>query len=125
MTDEISEELPVGRQAGDHAIGERSAQPPDRLPAIRPVRNDLREEGVIEDADLVALLHPAVDPDPDFVYRQSKLADPSGLRQEVMGGALRAKAYLDGVAVRRDQIPLRWKCLSTGDPDLPFDEIET
>ncbi len=95
MCDEPAEEGKVRRHAADLGLGERVAEPRERLGARRPVRDQLGDHRVVAEADLVAFLDARIDPD---TRGQPQSLDRSGLGEE---GAriLGVEPHLDRVAV--------------------------
>ena len=78
VCDEPAEEREVGRHAIDVGLGKSVGEEVERLRTRACVRDELRDQRVIAEADLVALLDPCIDP--DGARRQLEVLDAAGLR---------------------------------------------
>jgi hypothetical protein len=110
------------REVRDHALDlgcrQRLTQAGERLVAIRAVRDQLRDQGVVGGADLVPLLDASVDAD---LLREPQLLDPPGLWQE-RERILRVEPHLDRVPVQVPVCYLHW--LALRDPKLLLHEVD-
>ena len=93
------EERHAGRHALDAQLGERAAQPVERLRAVRAPDDQLAEHGVVVDGHLAALV------DADVVahagtLRPAQQLDAARRGREVAVGVLGVEPHLDGVAAR-------------------------
>ena len=94
MRDEPAQEGQVRRHALDLGLGAGRRASRERILARRPVCDQLRDQRVVSDADLVALLDTRVDPN---VFGQPQPRQAAGLREE-RARVLRVEPHLDRVS---------------------------
>ena len=119
---QLEQEALVGRALLDHhhRVGERPAQPRDRLGARRAVGDDLRDHRVEVGRHRVALRHARVDAHARAAG-QPQQGDAPGRGRERAPGVLRVQPRLDRVAARRRRIALEPP--AGGDVELELDEV--
>ncbi len=102
----------------DGGGGERSLEPFEGLLSVGAGRDQLCEQRVVDEPDLVPLLHGRVDANPPG---KDEPLDAPGLRQE-RPRILGVEPRFDGVAARRD---VEVEVLTVGDAKLQLDDVES
>ncbi len=123
MADQRPQEREIGGDTGDLEFAQRLGQAAERLRAIRPVDDQLRQQRVVIGRDGIA--GPKAGIDADVVSgRLAPQPDRSRRRQETLVGVLGIDARLDGVAMHRDLVLAQRQRLAHGDAQLPLHEVE-
>ena len=108
--------------AGDMRVAERGIHTIDRFVARRAVRDDLREQRVVERRNREPRVRVRIDAHAEAAGKRDVGERPSG-RREVVGRFFRVDAALDRVPVRHERFLIPREPFARGDADLLLDEI--
>ena len=121
--EQLEQEALVGRPVAkhDHRLAQRAPQPRQRLVAIAPPGDQLRDHRVELGGDLVALGDARVHPQPG-AGRQPQQLHPPRRGREVERRVLGVQARLDRVAVAGGRLALEPP--AGGDVELELDQVD-